>query len=66
VKNSATRYISRVPTKTIRCEDDYWMAGRETLDVIIVSDDPVDTGLVDQHGVPIMRLSARAPMGFGR
>lgn len=64
---SDARYITRAPKWAIRCEDDAWSFGRESVDVIITSDDPTHTGLVvDQHGVPIMRLSSRAPLGFCR
>jgi hypothetical protein len=63
---SVTRYITKTTKRAIRCEDYVWAEPRERLDVIIVSDDPIDTGLVDQHGTPIMRVSSRAPLGFCR
>lgn len=55
-----------MPKRAIRCEDDMWIEPRERLDVIIVSDDPVNTGLVDQRGIPIMRVPSRRPLGFCR
>lgn len=63
---TAGRYITRAPKRAVRCDDDAWSYGRETLDVIVESDGPVATGLTDQHGVPIMRLPSRSPIGFGR
>lgn len=63
---TSARYITRAPKRAVRCDDDAWSYGRETLDVIIESDAPVATGLTDQHGVPIMRLPSRAPLGVCR
>lgn len=62
---SAPRYITRAK-RAIRAEDDWYPESRERLDVIIVSDEPMDTGLVDQFDVPIMRVSSRGPVGFCR
>ena len=61
---SNARYVPM--KRAIRCEDDWWPESRERMDVIIASDDPVDTGLVDQHGIPIMRLPAKSRLGFCR
>lgn len=58
-------YVSRAP-KQIRAEDGWWPETRERMDAIIVDDTPVNTGLVDQRGVPIVRLSSRGPLGFCR
>lgn len=63
---SDVRYISRVHPRLVRAEDEWYPENRERLDVIVVEDSPVDTGLVDHHGVPIMRITSRAPVGFCR
>lgn len=60
-----SRYVARLP-KVIRAEDEWWPENRDSMDVIVTDEHPVDTGLVDQNGVPIMRLSSRIPMGFCR
>ena len=60
------RYVSRIAVRAVHCEDDVWPMPRETIDVVVVEDDPVHTGLVDHLGVPIMRLSSKAPIGFCR
>lgn len=58
------RYISRIRPKQLG--DDYYQEPRETMTVHAVDDAPTDTGLVDDLGVPIMRLSDRGPLGFCR
>ena len=55
-----------VPARRPKAWDDYWPETRETLDVIVTDDDPVETGLIDQHGNKIVRLSPRQTMGFCR
>lgn len=63
----AYRSLSPAALKRLRLfDEDDWSFGRESMDVIVQDDDPVDTGLVDQHGNKIMRLPDRAPMGFCR
>lgn len=57
-----TRYISRQPPRS--SDDDYYPEAHRTMTVHVTDDEPRDTGLVDSLGVPIMRLSDRAPMGF--
>ena len=37
---------------------------RETMDVTLTEEAPVDTGLVDQFGVPIVRLPDKRRVGF--
>lgn len=56
-----TRYISRIRS---RAEDDFYSDTRQTMTVIVEDSDPVDTGLVDHLGIPIMRVSERIPVGF--
>lgn len=62
---TSPRYITRAK-RSVRAEDDWYPESRERLDVIIASDEPVDTGLVDQFDIPIMRLSSKLPMGVCR
>ena len=60
------RYVAILPPRTVRASDDWWPEPRESFDVLVTDDRPIDTGLVDQHGTPIMRLSDRSPLGFCR
>jgi hypothetical protein len=57
------RYVTRA---LVSIEDDLCSEDRETPRSIVVhvSDDTVDTGLVDALGVRIYRVSDRVPMGF--
>lgn len=55
----APRHIRRP-----RADDDYWPDLPATMDVIVVEDHPVDTGLVDEFGVTIWRTSMRERVGF--
>lgn len=55
------------PVRAPKADDDVWAAagGREWIDVLV--DDPaapVRTGLLDQFGVPIMRVPTRHKIGF--
>lgn len=54
------KYVSRARTE----DDDWYGMSPRTMTVHVTDGDPVDTGLVDHLGVPIMRLSERIPMGF--
>lgn len=61
----STRYVPRAP-KRVHLEDEWYPEPRETMEIIITSDEPQDTGLLDQHGTPLMRVVSKAPMGFCR
>jgi len=50
--------------RSVDAGDDWWPEPRETLQVIILSDEATDTGLVDQHGVTNWRKPSRHPVGF--
>lgn len=60
------KYVTRITRRLVRAEDEWWPENRETIDVVVTDDHPVNTGLVDQNGVPIMRISPKSPMGFCR
>ncbi len=55
------RYITIRPRQF-----DDWEFGveRQTMTVHVEDDDPVPTGLLDMHGVPLYRLPDRVPFGF--
>ena len=52
--------------RVLYVEDEYYIEPRETITVHVEDAAPVDTGLVDEHGVRIMRTPNRSPMGFCR
>lgn len=55
----SARHRSRV-----RTSDDYWGEPPVTMEVLVEDADPIDTGLVNEHGVPIYRVKRPAKMGF--
>lgn len=62
---SAARYIvSSKPPRQIAAGDDWYPETRETVTVIVEDDKPTDTGLIDQHGVPIYRVPNRERCGY--
>ena len=56
-----TRYIS---LRRPRFEDDYYHDTPQTMQVIVEDSEPVETGLEDHLGIPIMRVPDKIPMGF--
>ena len=50
--------------RAAKLEDDYWVEQRETMEVIVESDEAQDTGLVDLHGNKIFRVPTRGKVGF--
>jgi hypothetical protein len=62
----ADRYVARRPRSDL-AGDDLVAYEQKRLDVIVATEDEsVDTGLVDQHGTPIVRMPTRWPFGFCR
>lgn len=61
----AYRTITRRP-RAFLAGDDYIEEERQTCEVVVDEDSPIDTGLVDHHGNKIMRITQRGPMGFCR
>lgn len=59
-----SRYV--VVPRSIKAEDEWWPEVRETLDVIVEDGQPIDTGLVNEHGDKIMCVPAAHPVGFAR
>lgn len=60
----SARYVIR--PRAIDLGDDYWPDERLTLTILEEDIAPRDTGLVDQFGIPIVRLSPKIPAGFCR
>lgn len=60
-----TRYVPRAH-RPRACDPDWSeFAQPRTMDVIVPDDDePRDTGLLDQHGVPLFRVPERVRCGF--
>ena len=52
--------------RSIDTGDEFWAEARETIDIIVAEEEPVETGLVDQWGKPIRRYPKRNPVGFMR
>ena len=60
------RYVT-LPRCAVRAEDDDWyQPPRETCVVIVDDAAPQATGLLDETGAPLYRLSDRGPLGFCR
>lgn len=60
-----TRYVAmaRRPRAWIT-EDDVVMGDRPSCVVHETDDEPMDTGLLDAHGVALYRVPTRHPIGF--
>lgn len=57
------RYV-REPARGFRVSDDYYFEERQTVEVIVCDEEPVDTGLVDEFGVRLFRVRERGKVGF--
>lgn len=57
------RYFTH-PAPPVRADDDDWYGRPLIIEPYVPDHRPVDTGLVDLNGTPIMR--APNPIGFGR
>lgn len=55
--------VYRAIPRSVEAGDEYWSEARETIE-IINDRAPIDTGLVNEHGVPIVRMPH--PVGFCR
>jgi hypothetical protein len=57
--------VPRPPT-AIEAGDDFWEPSARSMEVLVPSDEPANTGLVDQFGASIYRMPTRRPVGFAR
>lgn len=58
--------ISAIRPKAYLAGDDYDVDTKETMTIMVADDGPVDTGLVDQFGDKIVRVSPKFLTGFHR